>query len=131
MFDGMRAGMVAVMLRTNLAEKMTMNLSSSLATLSLGTTLMTQVALAAPDAATDPRIDPQVRSFLAKINKDPSPFWELPQPKPQQILTELQSQTAVDMSGVTTTEQTINQNGRSVKLYIMKPAQISGTPGVL
>jgi acetyl esterase/lipase len=108
-----------------------MKLFSSLATLSLGAILMTHTAHAAPDAATDPRIDPQVRAFLANINKDPSPFWELPQPKPQQILTELQRQTAVDMSGVTTTEQTINQDGRSVKLYIMKPAQISGTPGVL
>jgi acetyl esterase len=104
---------------------------SSLATFSLGAILMTQTAHAAPDAATDPRIDPQVRSFLAKINKDPNPFWELPQPTPQQILTDLQRQTAVDMSGVTTTEQTISQDGRSVKLYIMKPAQISGTPGVL
>lgn len=104
---------------------------ASLVTLSLGAILMTQTAQAAPDAATDPRIDPQVRSFLAKINKDPSPFWELPQPKPQQILTDLQSQTVVDMSGVTTSEQTISQNGRSVKLYIMKPTQISGTPGVL
>ena len=103
----------------------------SLATLSLGAMLMTQAAHAASDAATDPRIDPQVRSFLAKINKDPNPFWELPQPKPQQILTDLQRQTAVDMSGVTTTEQTISQDGRSVKLYIMKPAQISGKPGVL
>jgi acetyl esterase/lipase len=103
----------------------------SLATLSLGAMLMTQAAHAASDAATDPRIDPQVRSFLAKINKDPSPFWELPQPKPQQILTDLQKQTAVDVSGVTTTEQTISQDGRSVKLYIMKPAQLSGTPGVL
>jgi acetyl esterase/lipase len=108
-----------------------MKLFSSLATLSLGAILMSQTAHAAPDAATDPRIDPQVRSFLAKINKDPSPFWELPQPKPQQILTDLQKQTAVDVSGVTTTEQTISQDGRSVKLYIMKPAQLSGTPGVL
>ena len=66
---------------------------------------MTQVALAAPDAATDPRIDPQVRSFLAKINKDSSPFWELPQPKPQEILTGLQEQTPVDMSGVTTSRE--------------------------
>jgi len=103
----------------------------SLATLSLGAMLMTQAAHAASDAATDPRIDPQVRSFLAKINHDPNPVWELPQPKPQQILTDLQRQTAVDMSGVTTTEQTISQDGRSVKLYIMKPAQISGKPGVL
>ncbi len=93
---------------------------------------MTQAALAAPpDAATDPRIDPQIRTFLAKINKDSSPFWELPQPKPQEVLTELQSQTAVDMSGVTTTERTINEDGRTVKLYVMKPQQVSGNPGVL
>jgi acetyl esterase/lipase len=110
---------------------MTVNRFSSLAILSLGAILMTQTAHAAPDAATDPRIDPQVRSFLAGINTDSSPFWELPQPKPQQILTDLQRQTAVDMSGVTTTEQTINQDGRSVKLYIMKPTQMSGRPGVL
>jgi acetyl esterase/lipase len=92
---------------------------------------MAQSAHAAPDAATDPRIDPQVRSFLAKINKDSSPFWELPQPRPQEILTDLQRQTVVDTSGVTITEQTINQDGRSVKLHIMKPAQISARPGVL
>ena len=57
-------------------------------------TQMTKIAEAAPDAATDPRIDPQIRSFLADIDKDSSPFWELPQPKPQQILTELQSKSA-------------------------------------
>ena len=68
-----------------------MKLSSSLATLSLGASLMTQPAHAAPDAATDPRIDPQVRAFLREINKDTSPFWELPQPKPQEILTGLQN----------------------------------------
>jgi acetyl esterase len=91
---------------------------------------MTQ-ATAAPDAATDSRIDPKVRSFLTEVNKDPSPFWELPQPKPQEILTSLQNKTPVDMSGVTTTERTINQDGRTVKLYIMKPEQVSGKPGVL
>ena len=103
----------------------------SLKTFSLGAILMIQTAHAAPDAATDPRIDPQVRSFLAKINKDSSPFWELPQPKPQEILTGLQSQTIVDMSGVTTSERTISQDGRTVKLYIVKPEQVSSNPGVL
>jgi acetyl esterase/lipase len=92
---------------------------------------MTQTATAAPDAATDPRIDPQIRSFLSVLNKDPSPFWELPQPKPQEILTGLQAQTPVDMSGVTTIERTITEDGRKVKLYIMKPEQPSGSPGVL
>src|ERR1700688_839295 len=108
-----------------------MNRLSKLATLIVGANIMTHVAAQAPGAATDPRIDPQIRSFLAKINKDSSPFWELPQPKPQEILSELQSQTPVDMSGVTTTERTINQDGRTVKLYVMKPVQASSNPGVL
>lgn len=93
---------------------------------------MTRLATAqTPNPASDPRIDPQVRSFLAELNKDSSPFWELPQPKPQEILTRLQSQTTVDMSGVTVTEQTISQDGRRVKLYVMKPERVSGKPGVL
>jgi acetyl esterase len=108
-----------------------MNRLSKLATVIVGANIMTQIAAAAPDAAADPRIDPQVRSFLAKINKDSTPFWELPQPKPQEILTGLQSQTTVDMSGVTVSEQTISQEGRKVKLYIVKPENVSGKPGVL
>ncbi len=93
---------------------------------------MTQAASAqAPDAATDPRIDPQVRVFLAQINKDSSPFWQLPQPKPQDILTELQNKTPVAVSGVSTIERTIVQDGRSVKLYIMTPRDVARQPGVL
>ena len=96
-----------------------------------GASLMTSFAAAAPSPAMDPRIDPQVRAFLAEINKDSTPFWELPQPKPQDILTKLQSQTPVDTSGVATTEKTITENGRTVKLYIMKPEHVSGKPGIL
>jgi hypothetical protein len=71
--------------------------------------MMTQLAGAqARDAATDPRIDPQVRAFLVELNKDSSPFWKLPQPKPQEIVTELQNKTPVDMSGVTS-GKTFNQ----------------------
>ncbi|MGO9121427.1 MAG: alpha/beta hydrolase [Desulfomonilaceae bacterium] len=93
---------------------------------------MTQLAEAkVPNAATDPRIDPQVRAFLADLNKDSSPFWELPQPKPQEILTGLQNKTPVDMSGVTTVDKTITQDGRTVKLHIMKPQEVKGKPGVL
>jgi acetyl esterase/lipase len=84
-----------------------------------------------PNAANDPRIDPQVRSFLAELNKDSSPFWELPQPRPQEILTGLQNKTPVDMSGVKTVERTITQGGRKVKLFIMTPQQAASKPGVL
>src|SRR4029450_12736924 len=83
-------------------------------------TQLNQATLAALNAATDPRIDPQIRSFLGELNKDSSPFWELPRPRPQEILSGLQNKTRVDMSGVTTVEKTITQDGRSVKLYIMK-----------
>jgi acetyl esterase/lipase len=92
---------------------------------------MTQIAAAAPNAATDPRIDPQVRSFLAELNKDDSPFWELPQPKPQDILTALQAKTEVDMTGVTTTERTVTEDGHTVTLHIMKPEHVTGRPGVV
>jgi acetyl esterase/lipase len=103
-----------------------------IATLLLGATIMTiQSASAALDAATDPRIDPQIRPFLAELNKDPSPFWELPQPKPQDILTAFQNKTPVDMSGVTTVEKTITEDGKSVKIYIMKPDHMADKPGVL
>ena len=88
-------------------------------------------ASAAPDVATDPNLDPQVRAFLVEINKDPSPFWELPQPKPQEALTSLQSQYPVDMSGVAAVDKTIVQDGVTVKLHIMKPEPMTGAPGVL
>jgi acetyl esterase len=35
------------------------------------------------------------------------------------------------MSGVTVVEKTITQDGRTVKLYIMKPQNVTGTSGVL
>ena len=71
-------------------------------------------ALAAEVAnpATDSRINPPVRAFLAELNKDSSPFWELAQPKPQEILTGLQNKTPVDMSGVNIVEETITQDQR-------------------
>jgi acetyl esterase/lipase len=87
--------------------------------------------MSAVDPSTDPRIDPQIRPFLENLNKDSSPFWTLPQPKPQDILTGLQNQTPVDLSGITTTERTIEQDGQTVKIYVMKPEHISGKPGVL
>ena len=110
-----------------------MKVFDRLASLTLGgMIILAQTTLAATsDAAADLRIDPQVRAFLADLNKDSSPFWELPQPKPQEILTGLQNETSVDMSGVTTVERTITQGGRSVKLYIMAPQRVTGKPGVL
>jgi acetyl esterase len=92
---------------------------------------MTQTAAAAPDPATDPQIDPKVRSFLAELNKDSSPFWEKPGPQVRAVLTGLQAKTPVDLSGITISEKTVSENGQRVKLYIVRPDKIHGTPPVL
>jgi acetyl esterase/lipase len=91
----------------------------------------TRVSPATSNVAEDPDIAPPVREFLVKLNKNASPFWELPQPKPQEILTALQNETPVDMSGVTTTEQPLTVDGREVKLFIMKPEHMDANPGVI
>jgi acetyl esterase/lipase len=92
---------------------------------------MTRTVLTSPDAATDPNIDPIIRSFLAELNKDNSPYWENAGPEVRATLTGLQAKTPVDMSGVTITDRMISENGRSVKLYIMKPAAVTDKPPVI
>ena len=93
--------------------------------------MMTPTVTAAPDASTDPQIDPRVRTFLTELNKDSSPFWERPGPEVRAVLTGLQARTPVDLSGVTIEEKTIADNGQSVKLYIVRPEQAAGPLPVL
>jgi len=102
-----------------------------LATSLLAGAVMSHTVSAAPDAATDPRIDPKIRTFLAAVNRDSSPFWEQPGPQVRAVLTGLQAKTPVDMSGVTISERTISENGRKVKLYVMKPDKTPGARPVL
>ena len=91
-----------------------MRLAIYIATLTLGLTLMSNATIAAPvDPATDPQIDPPIRAFLSELNRDHDPFWEFPQPKPQEIVVGLQNKTPVDMSGVTTNEKQSLKTARS------------------
>jgi len=92
---------------------------------------MTTTIAAPADPSTDPRIDPPIRAFLTELNKDPTPFWEFSQPKPQEVLAGLQSNTPVDVSGVTTVDKTISQDGTTVKIFVMTPERVIGKPGVL
>lgn len=109
-----------------------MNRRSKLIAIVPGAMLMTHVLAAeVANPATDSQINPQVRAFLAELNKDSSPFWELAQPKPQEILSGLQNKAPVDMSGVNIVERTITQDQRSVKLYVMTPQNVTRKPGVL
>jgi acetyl esterase/lipase len=79
------------------------------------------------DAAADPAIDRRTRAFLKELNKDSSPFWELPGDQPRSIVSALQDQTPVDLSGITVDHRAIDVDGRSVALYVVRPAGATGT----
>jgi acetyl esterase/lipase len=79
------------------------------------------------DPAEDPAIDRRSRAFLEELNKDSSPFWELPGDEPRSIVTALQNQTPVDLSGIDTTEYQITVGGRMITLYVVRPEGRTGT----
>ncbi|WP_432761379.1 alpha/beta hydrolase [Rhizobium mayense] len=97
-----------------------------LTTIIAGVSIMTQ-SVFAQDAATDQHLAPAVRGFVGELNKNASPFWTLPGPQVRAVLTGLQKQTPVDVSGITVSEKTISQDGRSVKLYVVKPDHVKGS----
>jgi acetyl esterase len=73
------------------------------------------------DPAQDPAIDRRSRAFLRELNKDPSPFWELPGDEPRNIVTALQNQTPVDLSGIEVDDLQITVGGRAITLYVVRP----------
>jgi acetyl esterase len=79
------------------------------------------------DPAEDPAIDRRTRAFLEEINKDDTAFWELPGDEPRNIVTALQDRTRVDLSGVTVEDRRIEVGGRSITLYVVRPATADGT----
>jgi acetyl esterase len=79
------------------------------------------------DPARDPAIDRRSRAFLQELNKDSSPFWERPGDEPRNIVTALQNQTSVDLSGIEIDERQIPIDGRRITLYIMRPEAATAT----
>jgi acetyl esterase len=79
------------------------------------------------DPAQDPAINRRTRSFLEEVNKDSSPFWELPGDVPRKIITSLQDRTPVDLSGITVDERELTVDGRSIALYVVRPEGATGT----
>jgi acetyl esterase len=76
-------------------------------------------------AATDPAILSDVRRFLASLNAGGNvAFWEgKTAAEAQAILGGLQDQTRVDLSGVEVSQRTIEQDGHSVGLHIVRPRE--------
>src|SRR4029453_900797 len=80
-----------------------------------------------PDPTEDPAIDRRTRAFLKDLNKDSSPFWELPGDQPRQIVTDLQNRTPVDLSGIEISERQLPVDGRTIALYVVRPEGAAGT----
>jgi acetyl esterase len=79
------------------------------------------------DPAEDPAIDRRSRAFLKELNRDSSPFWELPGDEPRKIVTALQNETPVDLSGIEVGERRITVDGRDITLYIVRPEGVTGS----
>jgi acetyl esterase len=77
--------------------------------------------------AEDPAIDRRTRAFLRELNKDSSPFWELPGDEPRTTVTALQGKTPVDLSGVAIDDRMITVDGRDITLYVVRPEAATGT----
>jgi acetyl esterase len=79
------------------------------------------------DPAEDPAIDRRSRAFLKELNRDSSPFWELPGDEPRKIVTALQNETPADLSGIDVGEHQITVDGRDITLYIVRPEGVTGS----
>jgi acetyl esterase len=78
--------------------------------------------------AQDPRIESHVKAFLNVLNSgNGKPMEQMSPVEARAVLTGAQSSVQVDLSGIKVTEKTINADGQSIKLHIVKPANAKGT----
>ena len=81
----------------------------------------------APPFATDQHIDPQVIEFLKALNTGGPGPETLPVSDARQVLVGAQASVKVDLSGVETTQRTIEQDGYTVPLHIVRPTGTADT----
>ncbi|WP_226163693.1 alpha/beta hydrolase [Hymenobacter terricola] len=79
------------------------------------------------DYATDPNLDPQVREFLKGLNSGGPGLETLTAVQARQALVDAQNAVKIDLSGIKVTEKTITQDGYTVLLNIVRPADATGT----
>ena len=74
-------------------------------------------------AENDPKILSGIREFLKALNNSGGkPLETLSPEEARQVLVDAQKSVAVDYSGITETERKITQNGITVNIHIVKPA---------
>jgi acetyl esterase/lipase len=96
----------------------------------MATSILTETAEAQKpiDPAKDPAIETRTKAFLNMLNSGGGKPMETMTPgDARKVLEGAQSSVKVDLSGVDVSEKTIQQDGLSVKLYIMRPSGETGT----
>lgn len=79
------------------------------------------------DFATDPNIESRTKAFLKALNSGNGKPMELLTPaEARGVLEGAQASVAADVSGIDIAEKTIEQDGLSVKLYIVRPTGATG-----
>jgi acetyl esterase/lipase len=78
------------------------------------------------DYATDERLSPGVRTFLATLNTGGPGLETLPPVKARQVLVDVQKAYPVDVSGVTFSEKSIKLDGHDLLLNIVRPEGFKG-----
>ena len=79
------------------------------------------------DASQDPQIESNTRAFLKVLNSGTGkPLEKLPPKDARLVLVGAQASVKVDLSGIKVSEKTITQDGQTVKLNIVKPANAKG-----
>ena len=79
------------------------------------------------DASKDPQIESNTRGFLKVLNSGTGkPLEQLAPKDARSVLVGAQSSVKVNLSGVTFTEKIISQDGQSIKLNIVRPANVKG-----
>src|SRR5713226_10199932 len=79
------------------------------------------------DVAVDPRLSRGVKAFLQALNASGGPPLEtLPPLEAREVLVNAQAAVPVDLSGIEESEKTINTDGYTITLNIVRPAGATG-----
>lgn len=78
----------------------------------------------APDYVEDSHLSPQVKEYLAVLNSGGRAMESMPPEMARQTLRDIQDSIEVDLSGIDESEKTINEDKYSVRITIVKPAEV-------
>jgi acetyl esterase/lipase len=79
------------------------------------------------DSSEDMHIESHVRKFLNALNAgDGKPIEQLTPMEARSVLTSAQHAVKVDMSGIQVSERTIDADGLSIRIHVVKPSNASG-----